>query len=1125
MPAPIIKIAPHTEAAAIIRQKPILSQAVFNELLPELKSRAFVISGLEHFDTLQEVQDILATLPEGANWDDVKGQIIEKISPWFTPKAAERRAEFLLRTHGYQAYAVSNYRSLEESKDLFPFRQYLSSEDPRVRPAHAALHRRVFPSDSPFWNTHTPPWEWGCRCDAVGLTEEEAMEIKASDDQEKDAGKRLFMDGPLLESVENSNVLHIGNGHTFNVSTPFEKGSGYLFEPGSLHMNVTALAARYSPEVWSEFKTWAGKTKIDSLGKTVWQWLAKPVKWKPAKGPGPISQPAPEPAPEPEPVPEPAPAPAPLVLPANNFTIWQSPNTVPNAWHETLKHVQKLGGTTGAELKEDALGNRFVVKRGASAAHLRTEVMADEIYRAAGVHVPKPLLIETATGPVKVTPFIQGDLLSTALHLATGPDREAILHQARKHFLMDALLGNWDVAGQNLDNMLVDSEGKVWRIDNGGSLDFRAQGANKTASEWGDTVPELKTMRDAKKNPSAAKLFAGLTPAQLRVQLADLQAHSADILAAAGPHAARIQARMEDLARQLPAPAPRVRKPKAAPAAAPVPMVGLPDAATVLAARVVGFAYQGNRDLIEDNNVLVWEQTDASGNKILRAKLRLTAAGSDALVTKYNSALKGITPVSIKPAPRTMPGDTYWANLLPTIKHINYHASDGKYNTAKIAALQDESAKLKALNPNSPEEAAMIQHYLAIITAVQAAHAAKGTTGQFAQYEPPAPAAAAAPSAAQNLELKVSPMAVDWKAASRTNGRVRSQTGTALHQEPGYRLMAPDQATLDVIPWREANGAPSSAKYAFRGQAEITIPGGVTPENIARLPELLKQAGIEAPPATPEWTEQLYLRKHLEMNSYDLTAAQNTAWRAIADGPDDDAAKIAKLKDFATSELKWKMNDSAYQPAGRAGNSFGQGWRVWERADLPGPAIEKKLKGYGLTHESRTDLTTLIDSYLHGGGQVTNTTERLRLGIATNSGMSPDSDMGTGGANYFFTRIRSGAAVASHHGMVFKIGMLARMDAFSFHADRFGDVRPKAENRLGLDPREQRARTVEKFRNFSKFADNETIFKNGVSLLDDIDRIQCRSFQERLQIIDTFAKHKITTLPDGRRIEDIVTIR
>lgn len=285
MPAPIIQIAPHTEAAAIIRQKPILSQAVFNELLPELKSRAFVISGLEHFDTLQEVQDLLGTLPEGANWDDVKGNIIEKISPWFTPKAAERRAEFLLRTHGYQAYAVSNYRSLEESKDLFPFRQYLSSEDPRVRPAHAALHRRVFPADSPFWNTHTPPWEWGCRCDVVGLTADEAMEIKASDDHEKDAGKRLFMDGPLLESVENSNVLHIGNGHTFNVSTPFEKGSGYLFDPGSLHMNVTALAARYSPEVWSEFQQWASKTKIDSLGKTVWQWLAHPVKWKPAKGP------------------------------------------------------------------------------------------------------------------------------------------------------------------------------------------------------------------------------------------------------------------------------------------------------------------------------------------------------------------------------------------------------------------------------------------------------------------------------------------------------------------------------------------------------------------------------------------------------------------------------------------------------------------------------------------------------------------------------------------------------------------------------------------------------------------------------------------------------------------------
>lgn len=44
---------------------------------------------------------------------------------------------------------------------------------------------------------------------------------------------------------------------------------------------------------------------------------------------------------------------------------------------------------------------------------------------------------------------------------------------------VDAMLGNWDVIGMAADNILVDKDGKPWRIDNGGSLSFRAQGGKK----------------------------------------------------------------------------------------------------------------------------------------------------------------------------------------------------------------------------------------------------------------------------------------------------------------------------------------------------------------------------------------------------------------------------------------------------------------------------------------------------------------------------------------------------------------------------------------------------------------------------------------------------------------------
>lgn len=281
MATPNIAISPHEEAAALIRNKPVVSKEVFNGLLPELKARAFVITGVEAFDVMQDVKDLLATLPAGGDWRDIKGQIEEEISPWFSPVGANRRAEILLRTHGFQAYAAANYRTLEESKDIFPFRQYVSSEDARVRPSHAALHEKILPADSPFWLTHTPPWEWGCRCDVIGLGEEEALQIRA-EDMNKPPEARRFMEGLPLKSVEESGVLHLGNGLTYNVATPWEKGQGvgYQFEPGTLHMNLAALQARYDAETWADFRAWAETTEVETLGRTVWQWLTNPPKWQ-----------------------------------------------------------------------------------------------------------------------------------------------------------------------------------------------------------------------------------------------------------------------------------------------------------------------------------------------------------------------------------------------------------------------------------------------------------------------------------------------------------------------------------------------------------------------------------------------------------------------------------------------------------------------------------------------------------------------------------------------------------------------------------------------------------------------------------------------------------------------------
>lgn len=169
-------------------------------------------------------------------------------------------------------------------------------------------------------------------------------------------------------------------------------------------------------------------------------------------------------------------------------------------------------------MHEDEKGNRFVVKRGANAKHVEEEVLADEIYRGLGVNVPKP---EMRDG-VKITPFIQGKSLNEYLKTATPAQAKAIKAKLQQHFLADAILGNWDVIGMAGDNVLIDDHGEVWRIDNGGSLRFRAMGTPKDA-DWNEYPTELWSMRD-KSNAQTHKIFGDLGMFDLAQQKLDPRA-------------------------------------------------------------------------------------------------------------------------------------------------------------------------------------------------------------------------------------------------------------------------------------------------------------------------------------------------------------------------------------------------------------------------------------------------------------------------------------------------------------------------------------------------------------------------------------------------------------------------
>jgi hypothetical protein len=192
-----------------------------------------------------------------------------------------------------------------------------------------------------------------------------------------------------------------------------------------------------------------------------------------------------------------------------------------------LEVVRSLGGSTGAELVKDAAGNLFVRKRGASAEHLREESYADAAYRALGARVPESRLYDTPSGPVKLAKFVEGRTLAEVKRADPALYAKAA-EDLKRHFAADALLGNWDVIGLSLDNVLVDARGRAWRIDNGGALRFRAQGARKSAEQWDRYPVELWTLRDASKNPQTAGVFGDLSLKSIAGQVDKLTAEALD---------------------------------------------------------------------------------------------------------------------------------------------------------------------------------------------------------------------------------------------------------------------------------------------------------------------------------------------------------------------------------------------------------------------------------------------------------------------------------------------------------------------------------------------------------------------------------------------------------------------
>lgn len=188
----------------------------------------------------------------------------------------------------------------------------------------------------------------------------------------------------------------------------------------------------------------------------------------------------------------------------------------------SMKHAgKKPGGSADGAIYTDASGQKWLVKGYKNDAMAQNEVLAARLYNAVGVEAPEMRLVEL------------GDKHGGGIGVASkwveekfqklDPANPVHLAAMQKGMATDAWLANWDAVGMSFDNAVVTASGKAVRIDPGGSLLFRAMGTPKGAA-FGDTVPELSTLRDPAKAPQAAKIFGPMTKSQIALSVAAVAA-------------------------------------------------------------------------------------------------------------------------------------------------------------------------------------------------------------------------------------------------------------------------------------------------------------------------------------------------------------------------------------------------------------------------------------------------------------------------------------------------------------------------------------------------------------------------------------------------------------------------
>ncbi len=108
--------------------------------------------------------------------DFLKGEGYDPHQAGLRNLAGTARLNLILKQNAAMANAAAEWKRMHDpdAMRVFPYVRYHARNDGRTRSAHGDLDGKIFRKDDPFLTTHTPPWEFNCRCYLEEITAKEA---------------------------------------------------------------------------------------------------------------------------------------------------------------------------------------------------------------------------------------------------------------------------------------------------------------------------------------------------------------------------------------------------------------------------------------------------------------------------------------------------------------------------------------------------------------------------------------------------------------------------------------------------------------------------------------------------------------------------------------------------------------------------------------------------------------------------------------------------------------------------------------------------------------------------------------------------------------------------------------